>query len=422
MTIKGLYLLAKFKIKEFYSEERLKKHQEKKLREIVNHAYENVPYYRKLFKKLGISPEDIKTIDDLKKLPVLTKKDVREHAQSLIFQRKNSGADNLSVSTTTGSTGTPLKIYFNPCETEFGRALLKYGFSKSGKTLTDKFLHLYVPPCERKPRYIERLGLLRKYELDLRKPLREIIEKTNEIKPDIIYGYPSLFVLLGKFIKENNIRIHRPRIILTNGETLLSGERQLIETVFQCTVRSTYGSAEFWRIAYECEQGMLHLIPDSVIIELDNETLDKEDGSAELIITSLYQKTMPFIRYKIGDRAVLSEKKCKCGSKFRVIEQVVGRSDDYLTLPSGKKISARAINLREDIPGIIEYQIVQKKPEYFEVTLVPSKDFSEKSEKMIKNTITKGCLGEPVEIKVIKKEKLARTKTGKIRRITSEVK
>jgi phenylacetate-CoA ligase len=413
-----LSLLLKFKVREFYSVERLNTLQNRKLRELVRHAYENVPYYHDLFERHNILPDDIKTKGDLKNIPILTKKDVRDHSQDLISRNDRSDVEKLLFSKTSGSTGIPLTIYFNEIETVFGSALNLYSHFKIGRRFTDKLLSLKIEASNKKTP-LEKLKILRKYEIELTSPLSEIIENINEFKPDIIYCYPSFLILLGNFIKENDIKLWKPRIILTNGETLDQFSRRFIEEVFRSEVRDTYGSAEFWRVAYECEHGLIHIIPDSVIFEIDADTLE-EDGSGEIIMTSLYQKTMPLIRYRIGDRAIISDKKCKCGSKFMTIEKITGRFDDYLVLPSGRRIPGIAIDLR-NITEVKEIQIIQKKPEYIEVTVVPSKNFNKKDEVMLKELIKSACFKEKVEIKVIKIEKLSRTRTGKLRRVISEV-
>ena len=163
---------------------------------------------------------------------------------------------------------------------------------------------------------------------------------------------------------------------------------------------------------------MSGLIPDAAIVEVINQD---EHGMGDAVITSLFRERMPFIRYRIGDRMKLSNRNCPCGVPFQIIEDIEGRCDDLLILPSGRRISARAINVLEDVPGVLEYQTIQKKPDFFEVHLQKNHQFTEASADLIRERIREGCLGEEVEVQVLMKESLTRERTGKLRAVISEV-
>ncbi|MBI2351226.1 MAG: hypothetical protein HYV00_07095, partial [Deltaproteobacteria bacterium] len=222
---------------------------------------------------------------------------------------------------------------------------------------------------------------------------------------------------MSKRLLEHRPLGFKPRLILAGAEILNASARSLIQRAFQAKVRQTYACAEFSRMAFECEFENLHAIPGSTILE--TEGAGEVGDGANLLVTSLYQKTMPLIRYRLGDRVALSEERCQCGSNFQVIKAVIGRMDDYLTLPSGRQISPRAINPLEDISGVTEYQIIQKKRDYFEVLVRPGPDFTANSEESIKKVIAAGCLGEPVRIHVIKSAGLRRLPSGKLRAVIS---
>jgi phenylacetate-CoA ligase len=196
--------------------------------------------------------------------------------------------------------------------------------------------------------------------------------------------------------------------------------RAFLSQAFSCSVRDSYGAAEVFRIAFECQFQRLHIIPDSAVVEVDESTLDS-NGAADIIVTPLYLKTMPLIRYRLGDRVILSEDPCPCGSNFTTIRKIVGRSDDDLTLPSGKRISARAINLLENVPGIVEYQIIQKSRERFEVLVKPGTEYGPDSRRQIEQTIARGCAPEAVQVDVRIVEAVRRTPNGKLNAVISEV-
>ena len=130
---------------------------------------------------------------------------------------------------------------------------------------------------------------------------------------------------------------------------------------------------------------------------------------------------MPFIRYRIEDRIKLSDEACRCGVPFQIIEQIAGRSDDLLILPSGKRISARSVNVLEDVPGVMAYQTIQKKPDYFEVHVQTNGQFTPASAERIRQSIRDGCYGERVQVAVALQPALDRGRTGKLQAVISEV-
>ena len=414
--------MSELKYQELITAKQIREIQERKLRKIVKYAYQNVAYYRKLFMENGITPLDIRGLSDLKKIPYLTKDDIKTNYGDLLTREIEKQGNEIRYLTTTGSTGIPLKITLNTREYLYSHLLVRYGYLRSGVPLFGKLAYFQVPATpSKKAHYYEKADIFRQYKIDLREGPENNISELNRIKPEAIYGYPSYLFMVSKVLQDNNIKLlFKPKVVVTLGEILTSQVREFIGSVFMCPVHDTYGSTEFFRIAFECGHNSLHIIPGSVILEIDESTVD-EEGSSEAVVTSLYHKTMPFIRYKLGDRIILSDQKCPCGSKFNTIKKVIGRADDYLILPSGKRISARAINILEDVPGIIEYQIIQREKDNFEVLVKPGHAFTEDSEKDIKNIIKAGCLGEDVAVKITKTNNLARAATGKLRAVTSEV-
>lgn len=406
----------KLKLHEHLSSEQILKFQEKKLRDIILYAYNNVPYYKELFDKIKLVPADIATIEDLKKIPVLTKDAIRKNYQDIISSAYKAKDKKLIYVSTTGSSGIPLKIALSAQEMTYSYLLLHYGYFKSGVRLFAKIAHLKALSGPKIEKSRNPLSLLKEYEVDLKNGPSKNIQELNTIKPDYIYGYPSYLSLAAKFILANNSKlVFKPRGIFTNGEILTDSAKSLISKAFGCPVKDTYGSAEFFRIAFECKCGNLHIIPDSVIMET-------QDNASEAIITSLYHRAMPLIRYKIGDCLSISNEKCGCNLNFTIIKNIIGRSDDFLLLPSGRIISARAINLLDDVPGVIEYQIIQQQKDYFEVLVKPDVLFSDKSTQQIKDIIQSGCMGESIQINIITTDNIKRSQTGKLRAVISEVK
>ena len=266
--------------------------------------------------------------------------------------------------------------------------------------------------------FLQRWGITPLYALNLQADFPYIYDRLKKLQPQVLCSYPSYLTLLGKYLRENGLCLPSVRLIFTGGELLTPKTRHLLQTHFGARVRNIYGTEELGRITYECEYDHMHVISDAAIVEVINQD---DHGMGDAVITSLFRERMPIIRYLIGDRMKLSNGNCPCGVPFQIIEDIEGRCDDFLVLPSGRRISARAINVLEDVPGVLEYQTIQKAPGYFEVRLQKNHQFSEASADLIRERIREGCLGEEVEVQVLVEESLTRERTGKLRAVISEV-
>jgi phenylacetate-CoA ligase len=206
-------------------------------------------------------------------------------------------------------------------------------------------------------------------------------------------------------------------------ETLSDSLREKLSCVFNADIIGHYGSEELGTLAFECkEHAGYHIIADNVIIEIEkdsNKVASSDIG--EVIVTNLNNFTMPLIRYKLGDIAVLSGEKCKCGRGLPLIKQIVGREDDFIILPSGRKISPRMINAIENISGIISYKTIQESKNRILVQLVKGNEFSDSTIPEVKKQIKLGCLGEQIEINVKLVKEIPKSDRGKIRAIVSNL-
>src|SRR5574342_686236 len=160
------------------SRKRQQKLQERKLREIIRHAYKNSPFYRELLYSKGIMPEDIRTIADLKKLPQTTRRDVQLHFDKFLAHRKN-----LVFSTTTGCSGAPLKTAMSADELHYSRSIELYSHFKAGRKAFGKLLTIRAMQSRRVKGFFKHLGVIRDYFFDLRKPVPDLVNTINKLKP-----------------------------------------------------------------------------------------------------------------------------------------------------------------------------------------------------------------------------------------------
>jgi phenylacetate-CoA ligase len=399
----------------------LEKVQLRNLKAIIKHAYDTVPYYSQLFRSVRIKPEDIKNMSDLRKLPLTNRDDVKKNYSKMVS--KKSETSRLHVSSTTGSTGKPLKVYYDNATEGQMIATWRYALLECGLGFSDPFvqIHAFANGSYVKPRFSP-FFLMNKGEMSLYSKMSKIVENLARIKPVAIYSFPSFLLLLADFIRENGSRGIQPRMVFSNGEILSKFQRRQIQKNMRVDINDMYGCAEFGRLAFECNEHIgLHIIPDCILEILDaGEPIDAgEDG--EIVVTGLYNYAMPLIRYKLDDVGVMTNEYCNCGRSLPLIKDVLGRVDDFLVLPSGTVISPRNINLMEGIDGIAEYQTIQQERDLISVKIVKEENFSQCSVEKVKKVILDGCLGEKVRVEVQIVENIPKERTGKKRTIISKV-
>ena len=424
-----VYYLRKVKKAQRLNPSELEELQNRKLRAIVKHAYKNVPYYHELFNSAKVKPEDIKTKEDLVKIPITTKKMLQELP---INQRVSRGVDinRCTKGRTSGSTGQPLDVLFSRKEMSYRIAMQSrlHGFNFSDKKVNILDRGTWPSPgspamiFENVRKCLNRLGLWRRYSFSLFDEPQGLVRKLLEIKPDIIETYPSILKLMVRFMKEKNILGITPRIIFSEAELLNEEDRKEIETVFGGKLTDLYGTVELGNVAWECkEHPGYHINSDIVLVEAikDNQQVYGEEG--EMVCTDLTNYTMPFIRYAVGDIVILSNERHNCGNNFPVIKLIQGRSDDFITSPSGKIVSPLLLGIcLEKIEGIGQYKLVQETTDIFNVQIVKGQNFNEATIREFENALRE-TLDSSVHININIVDEIPREKSGKIRPIVSKV-
>ena len=323
---------------EFYDREQMLELQKKNLRALFVEANSS-KYYKELFSKLNINPENDDPWDMLSKLPILEKDQLRGHESD--FYTRN--ADKALTFHTSGSTGTPLNIKMSLSDLRFRMALLerqkcRYGVNHKSKHLTFVGKKITSPKSKTFWRHNIFGNQLVMSVYDLSEQNKDIyLSKIRQYSPDVIEGYPSALEIISKWILDTDYNIS-PQCIFATAETLTKEQRNLIETAFRCPVVNYYGSTEGSTMITQCENGCLHIDDECGIIEfLRNDGTPAQHGEvSNMIITSFTTKAMPLIRYNIGDLGVFSEEKCSCGRSTKVITDIIGRVDDiFITREKG---------------------------------------------------------------------------------------
>jgi len=354
------YHIWKLKKSQYQRTSDLTKAQSKKLRKMVEHAYYHVPYYHFLFKNAKIHPRDIKSLTDLAKLPTVCKSEFVQNWGKFVSNTTNPG--KCKIFTTSGSTGTPLRVLKDRVTEAIGYSLTYYMFFECGMHFDDRFLEATIAfPNLRE--CIFRHGpfnLMKGYYVSLVNDSAYIVKKIHKIKPDVIYSYPTTIeYLLEDFGDE--MRDLNPKLLFTQGEMLTEKCRKLIEDTLNIIPSNTYGSREFPAIAFECDKHEgLHVLNDWIVLELmrDGEVVGPGE-KGETVVTSLYNYAMPFLRYRLGDIASWEEDTCTCGRSWPLLKAIEGRVSDFITLPSGTRIQGTVVPVYlRRIPGVKRFQMI----------------------------------------------------------------
>jgi len=405
--------------------------QNRKLRKLLKYAYENVPYYRRVFDERGLRPEAVKDSSDLAKLPILTKEIIRGNSGELMA--RGFPINRTWLTHTGGSTGEPLEFYSTRDQLRWAFATFRRAEKWWGYSLGDRRVAISIrrPLTSKLHRLAQLVGRVIIFPVDEMSTdrLAVFLEKLEAVRPEFITGYPSAIHLLAHFIESNGKLGPRPRAIVTGGEQLYDYQRELFARVFGCPTYNSYGSYEMNQMAQECsEHAGFHIAAESVVMEIvgDDGVPLPAGKEGRVVTTNLHNYAMPFIRYDIGDLGVLSQKVCACGRGLPVLERLSGRTTDFIVAGNGRKISG--IALPWDFLGgsklIEQFQIVQEKQGEVIVRVIPQRgcnsDCCEKVAGRIKARYA-DILGEDTDIRVEFVERIPVTRDGKRRIVVSSL-
>jgi len=423
MRVYHLYDLYKLSTNQWKTPEYLRKIQTIKLRRLIRHAYEKVPYYRELFYSLKIKPYDIRKLEDLQKLPLTTKKQLHE------LSLKEKTARGIDVKrcrslSTSGTTGIPLKMFFTPQDSTlmnltWARAFLACGMKPWYKMVA------FIGQQKVKPKksWYEHFGLWRRKEISTWDKSEYWITEIQKQNPQILVGYVMTFKLLEEAIQKHQIKDINPKTIFHSSSILDSFSRKHLEKVFHTSIKDFYGSEEAGNIAWECEKcGGYHINSDTLIVEvLDNNKQVNPGEQGEVVITNLHSYAMPFIRYQQKDIVTSSEKKVRCGRGFPLLEQIKGRTDDFIVLENGRRIPSHPLyHCIVHIPGIKRWRMIQEKINKLKVEIEPGAGYGIHTQKTIENNLKK-LIRDKMEIEICKVDSILINPSSKFRSVLSYV-
>lgn len=341
-----------------------------RLKRLVAHAYERCSYFREAWSRQGLNPNQIQSIADLARWPVLTRAQIREHAD-----RMRTPEARVISKATGGSSGEPLR--FDIDEESYQRRMGMWfrGYGWAGAAPGTKQLYLWGSPIGRQSlrarakdlayNALNRRLVVGCFDADDRLTPR-FVEVLERSKPDVVVAYTNPIYEIARDLDRRGCKpAYSPASIVVGAEKIHDFQRALIERVFGAPVFETYGSREFMLIGAECDRHAgLHLSAEHLIVEIvDDHGKPVAPGvEGNVVITDLTNMAMPFIRYENGDRAVMSVHACSCGRSLPLLEKVVGRRLDVLLASDGRRIPGEFFpHLVKDFPCVRRFQVVQER-------------------------------------------------------------
>jgi len=413
---------------QYYSPEILKKIQLNKLNKLLSYSQGNVPYYSKMANERLSSKKSeplFKRIEELNKLPLLTKDIIRIQGKNLYSSEYKNRKPYQNTSG--GSTGEPVKLiqdseYYENSEAHF---LLAQTWRKTD--IFDSTIHLWGAERDtfygRKP-LIDHLKDFLKNRIILNSftmsdcNMIKYINILNKHKPKLIISYAQSIYELAKFARTNNFPVEKQNAVHTSASTLYDFMRTEIEEIFSCKCFDHYGSREVGAIASECSaHDGLHVFTDNIFVEI----VDKNGHpcppgiEGEVIVTTLNNYSMPLIRYKIGDIGIImGSDPCPCGCNYPKLQKVTGRSTESFKTSDGEIVDGEFFtHLFYHLDGIKQFQIIQQKHDEILVNIIEQGKINNKDLAAIENRI-KDVMGSHCRVEYRLVRKIEKTATGKL--------
>ena len=409
----------------WWSREELLAYQTEALSRLLNHAYTNVPYYRRIFDDRGLVPEDIQTPADLRLLPILTREDLQTHLPDL--KARNYPDAAFEYVTTGGSTGIPVGFYYERGASRAREwAFMKTQWDCVGYRFGDRcaVLRGYIVGSARNSAYWKKTlfgrWLLMSSHHMTEETLPAYIDQIRRFEPRFIQSYPSTAAQLARYMTENGVEpFPTVRAVLCGSENLYPWQRILLEEAFCCRVFSWYGNSEQTVLAGECEESThYHIFPEYGVVELigrDGQPVAGPGELGEVVATNLTNYVCPLIRYRTRDVAVATAERCSCGRQYPLLEKVEGRLQEFIVTRSGHLVSVTPINYESGaFENIRQFQMYQETMGELIVKVVRKSTYTREDSQQLAREL-RWQLGDGVDVEGRFVDEIPRTEGGKFR-------
>lgn len=404
------------------------------LRRLTRHAFHHTTYYRQAFEAAGLGPDDVHTLDDLQRVPLLE----RATAQASVETRTAAWPAVAVTKTTSGSTGQPLEVRFSAESRHWREAMKLRGYGWGGYRPGHKTVLLWGVPAVQPDRYTRaKIALDRKLRRDVylscmvrsREVLLDMVDVIRRESPNIIAGYAQAIADLARFVNAEGLRTWEDMPVIYGAERLWPHDRADVAKAFGPDVFETYGCREFMLMGSECEiHDGLHESVENLIVEIlvrqpDGTTRAARPGEqGEVAVTDLRNLACPFIRYITGDLAVAREyKPCACGRTLPRFGPVEGRVTDTMRDAHGNPVEGILFNILflNMAKHTRQFQVIQRADRRVTLRVVPTNgSLPADAERLIREFCGQHLRGIPLEIELVPEIPL--TAAGKLRRVVVE--
>ncbi|MFB6226495.1 MAG: phenylacetate--CoA ligase family protein [Candidatus Paceibacteria bacterium] len=414
-----LQYFEKLKDYQWWNQKSIEEFQRKKLFRLIDFAYENNSYYRNIIEDRNIDYSKNTIFQDLKKIPVLTKQDLRDSFDEL---KSNNFDEKYYKNTSGGSTGRPVVFLQDSTYRDWNAAGKLLFYDWAGAKPEDKIIKLWGSK-----RDVEKGGqglrgflvrhLVNTKVLDTFKmsdsDMENYLQIINEERPEVIEAYVQSIFEMANYIREKDKEVFSPNGLITSAGMLYSDVEDMLEEIFKTSVYNRYGSREVGDIACSCcSSRSLHINQFFNLVEIKKN--DTSDKFGDVLVTNLHNKIMPLIRYKIGDKATKKvSSDCECGRELEQIERLKGREVNMFINKEGERIDGEYFtHLMYYKNGVERFQFVQKQVDKIILKVQPKQSLSKKEEKSIRRKV-KGVMGKDCELIVEEKDRINPTDSGK---------
>jgi len=404
------------------------------LRRVVRHAYHHTAYYRRAFDAAGVSPDAIRTLDDVLRLPLLR----RDVAQATVEDRTAPHPAAVFTKTTSGSTGQPLVVKYSSESRNWRDATRWRGFGWGGYRMGHKAMHLWgVPAVKPSPWARAKIAIDHKLRRDVytncmvrsSANLRAMVDTIRHELPDVLAGYGQALADLARFVNRENLRTWDTIPVIFGAERLWEHDRADLARAFGPAVFETYGCREFMLIGAECEahdglhESVENLLVEILVTDPDGTQRRARPGeTGEVAITDLHNLACPFIRYLTGDLAMArAQAPCACGRNLPKLGPVEGRVTETMRDARGNPVEGILFNILflNMAKHTRQFQVVQRASGRLTLRVVPTTDrLAPEAESLIREFVGKHVVGIPLDIEVVREIPL--TAAGKLRRVIVE--
>ncbi|MFK7974484.1 MAG: phenylacetate--CoA ligase family protein [Halioglobus sp.] len=399
-----------------------------RLRKFLRRIALDVPYYRDLFKELNFDPESVHSIQDLQRLPLTGKPEIRANIESM----KADNAGPLERFSTGGSSGEPLVFYRGKERVSHDVAAKWRATRWWGVDIGDPEIVVWGSPIELNSQdrvrlvrdKILRTELLSAFEMSNANLLR-FTQQIRAMRPKMVFGYPSSLALMSEYAKTNGYRLDDlgVEVVFVTSERLYEHQRNSIESAFNCPVANGYGSRDAGFTAHACPSGGMHITAEDMVVEIvdDDGNVLPTGEKGEIVVTHLCTGDFPFVRYPTGDVGSLTDLTCECGRGLPLLAEIDGRTTDFIRAADGTVLHGLAfIYVLREMEELDQFKIIQDTLTQLTVQLVTALDDTT----AIESTITEQFrlrLGESLDVKFEYLDNIERETSGKFRYVVSKL-